>query len=473
MTTTQINPEHLRARFAAWRERLAREFEAARLDPSYYPGSESQTCSPVDFECASQFTSLNEKEEEDEKPCLRCAGFGKRKRQRRKRERIRRLHSKESRKRASETKARKKSLRDADPEEQEEKAFQHYQRLVAEDGPLNERSRKISDTQSKGGSYNYGIERLQVSIAKYRKPANFKTKRRAYLLNAKPRQARSTFMRDWNESYSLFLASVGKPATGYLPPPVPVRSEAEATFEVFVHEQGLPVTISYPELENPSQCNDLFVGWDGRYYAGVRDYDLDIGGSKFQVQVKGIAHLYWKARDCIKEHWDYYRCRNYTQLRTEVFSLLLRSHQNRLFSQYADIEIRPMMLVSAASAFVWRRKSAKGRRHKRQSTFLNLLETESERVIGYLLEIAEAVFPAEYTVFVQAVDEIDSLVSANVGDEKVDLCMLLELYREVLAASKADLKYSSSFRSDLARFVGTYWHKVKERLPKRFTASRF
>jgi hypothetical protein len=36
---------------------------------------------------------------------------------------------------------------------------------------------------------------------------------------------RSTFMRDWNENYSLFLASIRKPATGYLPaiePTIPI-----------------------------------------------------------------------------------------------------------------------------------------------------------------------------------------------------------------------------------------------------------
>lgn len=39
-------------------------------------------------------------------------------------------------------------------------------------------------------------------------------------------------------------------------------------------------------------------------HTDYREHGSDIGDSKFQVQVKGIAHLYWKARDCIKEHWD-------------------------------------------------------------------------------------------------------------------------------------------------------------------------
>src|SRR4029077_6055903 len=117
------------------------------------------------------------------------------------------------------------------------------------------RMRQVTSTVNAGGSYNRGAERLQVSIAEFRKPT-FKSEKRAYLLNADSRQVRSWAMREYNELRLLFLASIGNPATYGLPASSPVRSKVESQFETFVISQLLPsVSLSYPELSDPAGSN--------------------------------------------------------------------------------------------------------------------------------------------------------------------------------------------------------------------------
>ncbi len=414
------------------------------------PGIKSETASPVRFECAG-FTGLNEKRVEKEKETP--TGYGKRWRNKVKRDRIRRLRSPANLAKAKEARARNR-----------------YHRIVQEDGLRSQRSQQIYDVLREGGSYNGGVERLEVSIAEFRgKSRTFKTNKNAYLLNAKARLQRSEGRREWNENRLLFLAAIGRPATTGLSAPEPRRSEAEAAFELFVHSQLLPLQIAYPETDTPHDCNDLFVGWDGHFYAGVRDYDIDDGDSKLQVQVKGIANLFYRARDTFKKHC----ARRYRALRTDLFNLLLRVHQNRVFCEFADIELRPVALVSATSARSWYAKSEKGKRLKDKDALVTLLEKETDYVLEYLLDFARAVYPKEYAVLEHTIEQIERLASSTSDESKINLCELLELYRDVLAESKAELRYSGSFASDYFLANTTCWHEIKAKLPKRFTRTKF
>lgn len=426
-------------------------------------GIKSEPSFPVGVKCAVGFTSLNQnrKEEVEEELLARCAGYGARKRKRIRRERTKRLHAPENRAKASAT----KRTRNADPKVREDRAWRRYRHIVEEDGPLDRRMRKIGSTVNAGGSYNGGIERLQVSIAEFRKP-NFKTGKRAYLLPADPRVARSRAMREWNENYTLLLTSLGKPATGYLPAPSPVRSKVESQFETFVNSQLLPsVSLKYPELSDPTGSNELFVGSDGYFYAGVRDYDIDLGGSKIQEQVKGVGNLFYQANEIFSSDNE----RKYRSLRTQVFNLLFRYHQNLIFSRFADTELRPIYLVSATSVRAWSKDS---NLLKDGNALLELLSREDERTLDYLCNFARAVFPKEFEVFERLLTVWDVATSALSDDTKIDLLDLLEIYRDELIDARNAISFWPSFRGDYCRAHGTYWSDVKKKLPRRFNPTK-
>jgi hypothetical protein len=422
----------LRAKFAALQESKRSQFQASYSDADDRPQNKSGTTSTVVSENRG-FTAKKNKRNFESLP---AKGFGKRWKAKLKKERTARLHCPKNRAKAAQTK---------------------ISRTRASKGDL--RNDNICAALRDGGSYNYGRDRWHISP-----PSRANPKKQAYLLNAKERQARSEGRRDWNELRLLFLASISQPATTGLSAPAPRRNKSEEVFETFVSEQLLPLTLSYPEFDTPQDCNDLFLGWDGRFSSGVRDFDLDLPEGKMQVQVKGIGWLYYRAKDLIKEHWDERRLPKYRRLRTDVFNLLLRYHQNVVFCEHADISIRPLALVSATSVRSWRRTL------KDTGVLISLLDRENEKVLNYLKEFAKAVFPKEYTIYHETTKAVETRLESRL--KRINHVDLLEMYRDVLAGAKDYYNYRDTFRSDGYRFATTYWSDVYPNLPARFAAPR-
>jgi hypothetical protein len=293
-----------------------------------------------------------------------------------------------------------------------------------------------------------------------------------YLLTARGVQVKADQCRllaqrraDWNHFWE-------RPAASALPlPESGFRSKAEESIADLIRGQLLPdVSLRYVETQCRGYSDDLSTTWAGYRTYTTRDFDLDIGKSAYQIQVKGSDFYYHRLKESLEDKSEYWRRRQFVYLRAELLNFIVRGSVNLLVTNYSSEFVRPTFYVSKRSIALWEKELGPLADSK---SLRKLLRKESDRMWSYFTRFIRAIFPEESEVLDHAVD-LFLLSHASISQEaeisKWCTGAIVNLFQRSLLRAKIELDYDDSEQAARRQWKSLKFYEIKKRLPRRFLA---